>query len=189
MLDAAKLQATWRQIDIELTISAAVASDPLNVANSGGSYDGYDFFDKFFQWQSATGVAENTVYVGFTPELDGNILGLAAVGFPYIIAQSERIGVETATYVVAHEIGHALGADHYDASSGPLNSSFLLSETTPIDPYANGLPNISDGTAVAARNSPMLADAPTSIAAIPVPFSMLMLASGILGLIIIGMRR
>jgi hypothetical protein len=157
----------WLQAGIELSFSdpfqSIVLPEPANRDNA--------LFDVMFQMRFAltnAGLAPNTVYVGFSSQLDGLSPGTANIGDPFAIAIQEGRTPLALSLLVAHFIGHTLGAGHADdpdvlmspnlLANNPdvpisqatidavLQSDLLVAQLTPV-PLPAGLPLFALGLA------------------------------------------
>jgi hypothetical protein len=133
------------------------ASPPLALPrDAAGALDPVGALMGFARWQLAAGTQPGTAYVGFAGPLSGSTLGIAfrnAPGFaslPFGLTEPQANRRLTAA-IVAHEIGHVLGAPHVESDTlmGRTLAPWLFEDR-------RYLPPLNPATVLAMRSSPIL---------------------------------
>lgn len=177
------LKQIWAQTDIRVKVLRPVSSDILEIETDAlEDLDANDALYDFAFWQMDQGLRPGTAYMGFTGPLAGSTLGLAFVNepeltlFPYGIA--EALDGRYGAAVVAHELGHILGARHVGGVS-------LMSPSITRSHYddAGFLPTIGDDLFQTIRTSPLLI--PASLVADPAPVPLPSAAPALVGSVLL----
>lgn len=163
------LRRIWAQAGVRVRVLAPISSDLLDIeTDAAGELDVTDALYDFAFWHMDEVGRARTAYMGFTAPLSGRTLGMAFVNepgltlFPYGIAES--LGGRYGAAVVAHELGHILGAHH---DSGTSLMSPVLSRSDYDDP--DFLPALDDGIFRIVRESPLLTSGQAATAPVVLP--------------------
>lgn len=177
------LKRIWAQVGIGINILSPISSDVLDIATDAhGELDATDALYDFAFWHMDESGRAGTAYMGFTAPLAGRTLGMAFVNepsltlFPYGIAES--LGGRYGAAVVAHELGHILGAHH---DSGTSLMSPVLTRSDYDDPYF--LPAIDSEIFRTIRDSPLLTS--RQALAVPVAIPLPSAAPALLGALVL----
>ena len=187
--DPVYLKRVWAQADVDIRIRKPRRSALLDIdRDAAGELDAMDALYDYAFWQMDHEVLPNTAYIGFTGPLSGRTIGMGFVNgpgltlFPYGIA--EDVGGRYGAAVVAHELGHVLGASHDSGVS-------LMAPTLRASDFADPdyLPTITPYVFDATDESPLLGETETlAMAPIPLPATASSLA-GALALLAWAARR
>lgn len=194
LFDNAYLNAIFNQIDIGVNV---LPTEELTTADFARNTDGdilagpaiFSFANQRF----GLGIDPNTVYMGFTDELESTVLGIAfedAPFFPFGLVENfaaldnptNGALIRGVTSVLAHEIGHVLGGDHALSSPGTLMEPFinlsLFNDPNFILPF-------SQANTATIIDSPLLREA--SVSAVPVPAALPLMILALIS--IFGIKR
>ena len=156
LFDEGLLKAIYGQIGIDLNVLPSMETTSLSLSrNSLNRVEATPALFAFEQHQDLIGLAPNTVYVGFTGTLDTLSVGTAILGQnsiepkPYAIV-TNAVGQSLAggsgfpdpnkmrfqSVVVAHLMGHVLGARHEDASGFVMSRGALTPPPGIVPPFS-----------------------------------------------------
>ncbi|SFI38955.1 PEP-CTERM sorting domain-containing protein [Albimonas pacifica] len=184
-IDAALLQTMFDPAGIRLVLPAPIELPDFDFTLSGGEVDAFAALEDFSAALGVPPTAAHTAWIGGTPEIAGNTIGLAYVGAalrPYGVMQATpdfSLGASTALF--AHKLGHILGARHDgDGNLAPV-SGFIMQ---PV-PSATPATTFSTSSLEAFAASPLPGPPGTFATAVPAPAAggLLALALGALALV------